>query len=93
MKDGAFLINDARGDLIDEVALADALRSGKLRGAGLDVVEKEPAGPDNPLLNLPNCIITPHIAWTTIESRQRMSDTMVETVRAFANGTPINIVN
>ena len=93
MKDGAFLINDARGDLIDEAALADALRSGKLRGAGLDVVEKEPAGPDNPLLNLPNCIITPHIAWTPIESRQRMADNMVETVRAFANGTPINIVN
>ena len=93
MKDGALLINDARGDLIDEQALADALRSGKLRGAGLDVVEKEPATPDNPLLDLPNCIITPHIAWSPVESRQRMADTMIETVRAFKNGNPINIVN
>lgn len=93
MKDGALLINDARGDLIDEQALADALRSGKLRGAGLDVVEKEPATPDNPLLSLPNCIITPHIAWSPVESRQRMADTMIETVRAFKDGNPINIVN
>ncbi len=93
MKDGALLINDARGDLIDEKALAEALRSGKIRGAGLDVVEKEPATADNPLLDLPNCIITPHIAWSPIESRQRMADTMIETVRAFKDGHPINIVN
>ena len=93
MKDGAILINDARGDLVDEQALADALRSGKIRGAGLDVVEKEPFGPDNPLYDAPNCIITPHIAWSPVESRQRMADNMIETVRAFANGTPINIVN
>ena len=93
MKDGAILINDARGDLVDEQALADALRSGKIRGAGLDVVEKEPFGPENPLYDVPNCIITPHIAWSPVESRQRMADNMIETVRAFANGTPINIVN
>lgn len=93
MKDGAFLINDARGDLIDEQALADALISGKLRGAGLDVLEVEPARPDNPLLTAPHCVITPHIAWSPVESRQRMADTMVETVRAFKEGHPIYVVN
>lgn len=93
MKDGAILINDARGDLVDEQALADALKSGKIRGAGLDVVEKEPFGPENPLFDAPNCVVTPHIAWSPVESRQRMADAMIDTVRAFVNGTPINIVN
>ena len=93
MKDGAILINDARGDPVDEQALADALKSGKIRGAGLDVVEKEPFGPENPLFDAPNCVVTPHIAWSPVESRQRMADAMIDTVRAFVNGTPINIVN
>ena len=93
MKDGAMLINTARGALVDERALADALRSGKLRGAALDVVSHEPMDADNPLLACKNCIITPHIAWAPVESRQRLLDTVVENIRAFLNGTPQNVVN
>lgn len=93
MKDGAVLINTARGGLIDEYALADALNSGKLFGAGLDVVSVEPMLADNPLLNAKNCIITPHIAWTPQETRQRLLNAAAENLKAFIDGKPINKVN
>ena len=93
MKDGAMLINTARGGLLDENAVAEALRSGKLRGAAVDVVSKEPMAPDNPLLSAPGCIITPHIAWAPVESRPRLLDCVVENIRCFLNGTPQNVVN
>ena len=92
MKDGAMLINVSRGPLIDEAALADALRSGKLRGAGLDVLEKEPPEADCPLLSAPNCIITPHIAWMAPDSRRRMADCMIDTAEAWLKGSPINVL-
>lgn len=92
MKDGAMLINTARGGLLDEEAVAQALRSGKLRGAAVDVVSQEPMRPDNPLLGS-GCVITPHIAWAPLESRQRLLDCVVENIRAYLNGTPQNVVN
>ena len=93
MKDGAFLINTARGGLLDEQAVAEALVSGKLAGAAVDVVSQEPMNPYNPLLTAPNCIITPHIAWAPKESRQRLLDCCVENIRAFLAGKPQNVVN
>lgn len=93
MKDGAMLVNTARGGLVDEQALVDALNSGKLRYAAVDVVSQEPMQADNPLLSTRKCIITPHIAWAPVESRQRLLDTVVENVRSFLNGTPQNVVN
>lgn len=93
MKDGAFLINTARGGLLDEQAVADALASGKLAGAAVDVVTEEPMKEYNPLLTAPNCIITPHIAWAPRESRQRLLDCCVENIRAFLAGKPQNVVN
>ena len=93
MKDGAVLINTSRGGLVNEQALCDALVSGKLSAAAVDVVSAEPMKQDNPLLNAPNCIITPHIAWAPKESRQRLLDCVVENIRTFLNGTPQNVVN
>ncbi len=93
MKDGVLLINNARGQLIDEQDVADALRSGKIAGAGLDVVYTEPIRDDNPLLDAPNCIITPHISWAPKESRQRIMDITADNIKAFLNGTPQNVVN
>lgn len=93
MKEGAVLINTARGGLLDEQAVADALGSGKLSGAAVDVVSEEPMKESNPLLTAPNCIITPHIAWAPKESRQRLLDCVVENIRCFLNGTPQNVVN
>ena len=93
MKDGAYLINTSRGGLLDEQAVADALRSGKLSGAAVDVVTQEPMVESNPLLTAPNCIITPHIAWAPKESRQRLLDTCVENIRCFLAGSPQNVVN
>lgn len=93
MKDGAMLVNTARGGLVDEDALVDALESGKLRYAAVDVVSQEPMNADNPLLKTRKCIITPHIAWAPLESRQRLLNTVVENIRAYLNGTPQNVVN
>ena len=92
MKDGAILINTSRGPLVDEAALREALTSDKLYGAAVDVVSTEPVQPDNPLLGLENCLITPHIAWAPRESRQRLMDIAVENLRCFLRGAPQNVV-
>ena len=93
MKGGVIIINNSRGQLVAEQDLADALKSGKVRAAGLDVVSTEPVKSDNPLLHLDNCIITPHISWAAKESRQRIMDITVENVKAFLEGNPIHVVN
>ena len=93
MKDGVILINNARGQLINEQDVADALNAGKIAAAGLDVVYTEPIRGDNPLLKAKNCIITPHISWAPIESRQRIMDCAVANVKAYLDGAPINVVN
>lgn len=93
MKDGTILLNTSRGPVIDEQAVAEALGSGKLRGAAMDVVSVEPITPDNPLLTAPNCIITPHMAWAPVETRQRILDTTVKSILGFLNGAPVNVVN
>jgi glycerate dehydrogenase len=92
MKPSAFLINTARGPLVDEVALADALNRNEIAGAGLDVLSKEPPSPDNPLLLAKNCIITPHIAWATLAARQRLMDTVVGNWSAWLDGRSVNVV-
>ena len=93
MKDGAILINTARGPLIDEAAVAEALACGKLRAAACDVISAEPMAENNPLKTAPNCIITPHMAWAPIESRMRIQDCTERSIRAFLAGKPINTVN
>ena len=93
MKDGAIVINTSRGPAIVEADLADALASGKLRAAAMDVVAKEPIPGDSPLLSAPNCIITPHMAWAPKESRQRIMDCTQRSIDAFLAGNPINTVN
>ncbi len=93
MKDGAILLNTSRGAAVVEQDLADALRSGKLKAAAVDVVTKEPIPADSPLLTAPNCIITPHMAWAPKESRQRIMDCTKRSVEAFLQGTPVNTVN
>jgi glycerate dehydrogenase len=93
MKPTAFLINTARGPLIVEQELADALLAGVLAGAAVDVLSTEPPAPDNPLLTAPRCLITPHLAWAALASRQRLMDAVVENVRAFLAGAPVNVVN
>ena len=92
MKPTAFLLNTARGPLIDEPALAAALNAGRIAGAGLDVLAVEPPRADNPLLTAKNCLITPHIAWATAAARRRLLDIAVNNLRAFLAGTPVNAV-
>jgi glycerate dehydrogenase len=92
-KPGAFLINTGRGALIDEAALAGALRANRLAGAGLDVLSTEPPSADNPLPSAPNCIITPHLAWATLAARRRLLQIAAENVRLFLSGQPQNVVN
>lgn len=93
MKDGAMLINTARGPIINEADLAEALNNGKLAGAAVDVVSREPIREDNPLLRAKNCIITPHIAWAPKETRERLMKIAVENLRSFLDGNPVNVVN
>jgi Lactate dehydrogenase and related dehydrogenases len=93
MKPSAFLLNTSRGQLVDEDALAAALNSGRLAGAGLDVLTAEPPPATNPLLTAKNCIITPHLAWATKAARSRLMQAAVENVRAFLRGNPQNVVN
>ena len=93
MKDGALLINTARGGLINEQAVADALRSGKLAGAAMDVVCQEPINADSPLLTAPNCIMTPHIAWAPLEARQRILNITEQSIQGYLAGSPVNVVN
>ncbi len=93
MKDGVLIINDSRGPLIVEEDMRDALISGKVAGAAVDVVSSEPIRVDNPLLTAPNIIITPHIAWAPKEARQRLMNIAVDNLKAFLNGKPENVVS
>jgi glycerate dehydrogenase len=92
MKPGAFLINTSRGGLVDSRALCDALESGRLAGAGLDVLEMEPPPENDPLLHAPNCSLTPHIAWATIAARRRLLEIAVGNLHAWLRGHPRNVV-
>lgn len=93
MKPSAYLINTGRGGLVNEQDLADALREGHLAGAGVDVLSTEPPKTDNPLLTVPRCIVTPHIAWATFESRKRLMQLAADNIAAFQGGSPINVVS
>jgi len=93
MKDGVILLNTARGPLVDEAAITAALEGGKVRGFACDVVSAEPMRDDNPLKSASNCIVTPHMAWAPVESRQRIADCTERSIRAFLDGKPINTVN
>ncbi len=93
MKRSAFLLNTSRGPIIVEQDLADALTSGTIAGAAVDVLSVEPPPETNPLFNAPNCIITPHIAWATSEARSRLMDMATENLRQFLAGTPTNVIN
>lgn len=93
MKPHALIINTARGGVINEADLAKALNEGIIGGAGLDVLSAEPPQPENPLLTVRNCIITPHVAWSSKEARGRLLHTVAENLRAYLAGTPQNLVN
>lgn len=93
MKSNAILINTARGGLVNEQDLADALNDGKIGGALLDVVSKEPIVESNPLWGAKNCVLTPHIAWSPIEARRRLMETVAMNIQAFTDGNPIHVVN
>lgn len=93
MKDGVIILNNSRGGLVDEQALADALKSGKVYAAGIDAVKVEPITKDCPLLSAPNCYITPHISWASLDCRRRLIKLAIENVKAYLEGNPINIVN
>lgn len=92
MKPSAFFVNTARGGLVDEAALADALRRGVIAGAAVDVASTEPIAAANPLLSAPGCVVTPHMAWGTLAARRRLMATTVRNVEAFLAGRPINVV-
>ncbi|HEY9342315.1 MAG TPA: D-2-hydroxyacid dehydrogenase [Hanamia sp.] len=93
MKPSAFLINTSRGALINEQDLASALNTGRIAGAGLDVLSSEPPSENNPLLHAKNCLITPHIGWSTYEARHRLMLEVVKNLIAFQNGSPVNVVS
>lgn len=93
MKDSAYIVNTSRGPIVNETDLAFALNEGIIAGAGLDVLSTEPPSRENPLLKAKNCFITPHIAWATQASRQRLMSTAVENVKAFIQNNPKNVVN
>ena len=95
MKPSAYLINTARGGLINEADLLQSLSSGQIAGAAIDVIQDEPPGPDNRVLRElpPNLIVTPHIAWVSYEARKRMMQSTLENIVAFMQGAPINRVN
>jgi glycerate dehydrogenase len=93
VKPSCLLINTARGGLIDEAALSAALGEGKLAGAALDVLSTEPPSAENPLLSAPNCVITPHVAWTSLPARKRLLAISVDNVRALLLGSPVHVVN
>ena len=93
MKPGMLIINTSRGPLINEADLAEALQSGHVAGAAMDVLSSEPPAPNNPLLSAPNCFVTPHIAWATKEARTRLMNIAVDNLTAFFKGTPQNVVN
>jgi glycerate dehydrogenase len=93
MKSTALLINTARGKLINETDLANALNSGIIAGAGLDVLSQEPPDRENPLLKAMNCIITPHQAWTSIEARKKLMQGLIDNVRSFLDGNIINRID
>lgn len=92
MKPSALLINTGRGGLVNEEDLLEALQKGNLAGAGLDVLSIEPPAADHPLIGAPNCIVTPHVAWASVQARQRLMDICVQNVQAFLNGAPQNVV-
>ena len=93
MKKTAFIINTSRGPVIEEKDLAAALNEGRIAGAGVDVLSTEPPKADNPLLSAKNCVITPHIAWASLEARTRLMKIATENLRAFQAGTPVNVVS
>ena len=93
MKSGVILLNTARGPLLNEADVARALKNGKIGGLGTDVLAKEPPSASNPLLSAPNTIITPHMAWASVRSRQNIINLMAENIRRWRDGTPINVVN
>jgi glycerate dehydrogenase len=93
MKRSAYLVNTARGALINEDDLAEALAGGIIAGAALDVISTEPPAPDNPLIGARNCMITPHIAWSSLNARRRLLATTARNIRAFIQGSPENIIN
>lgn len=93
MKPSAFIINTARGPLIDEEALIEALKAGKIAGAGLDVQETEPPAEDNPLYTMENVILTPHMGWRGLETRQRLVSLLAKNIHSYLDGKPINVVN
>ena len=93
MKSSAVLINTGRGPLVDEQALADALTQGTIAGAGLDVLSAEPPSADNPLLTAKNCVITPHVAWASLQARKRLLNIAADNLSAYLNNDPRNRVN
>lgn len=93
MKPSSFLLNTARGPIIAEADLAEALNAGQIAGAGLDVLSAEPPAADNPLFGAKNCVITPHIAWATKEARARLMEMTADNLQAYVDGAPINVVN